>query len=158
MVQSKGYTNVKVAAPTPFESHNQAMAMRNDWPELAGIINKTIAAMTREEHASIRNKWLSIRYEYGIKKIDIVKWVLGVSGIALLFIVFVLIWNKRLKTGVFFRNKTEKELSKNLQLLDDTNVELKKEIVERRQAEQNLRESESRQGKMVANIKVTVIG
>jgi len=109
-IQTKGYTNVKVAAPTPFGNHNQAMAIRSDWPELAGIINKTLASMTPEEHAAIRNKWLSIRYEYGINKVYVLKWVLSVIGIASFIIGFVLIWNKRLKTEVILRKKTEAAL------------------------------------------------
>lgn len=138
-IQTKGYTNVKVAAPTPFDNHNQAMAIRSDWPELAGIINKTLASMTPEEHLAIRHKWLSIRYEYGINKVYVLKWVLGVSGIASLFVVFVLIWNKRLKKEVVSRKKTETELIKNLQLLDYTNVELKREIAERKKVDDELR-------------------
>jgi len=109
-IQTKGYTNVKVAAPTPFGNHNQAMAIRSDWPQLAGIINKTLGSMTPEEHAAIRNKWLSIRYEYGINKVYVVKWVLSVIGIASFMIGFVLIWNKRLKTEVLLREKTETAL------------------------------------------------
>lgn len=91
------------------------MAIRNDWPELAMIINKTLASMTPDEHAAIRNKWLSIRYAYGISKVYILKWILGVLGVASLFFVFVLIWNRRLKTVVVSREKIEKELKKNIQ-------------------------------------------
>ena len=109
-IQSRGYTNIKVAAPTPFDNHNQAMAIRNDWPELASIINKTLSAMTQDEHSAIRNRWLSIRYEFGISKKDLIKWILSIAGVASLFIGFVLIWNKRLKSEVFFRKMIEKNL------------------------------------------------
>jgi len=109
-IQTKGYTNVKVAAPTPFDNHNQAMAIRSDWQELVSIINKSLASMTSEEHAAIRNKWLSIRYEYGINKVYVLKWVLSVTGIACFIIVFVLIWNKRLKTEVILRKNMETAL------------------------------------------------
>ena len=110
IIQSRGYTNIKVAAPTPFDNHNQAMAIRNDWPELASIINKTLSAMTQDEHSAIRNRWLSIRYEFGISKKDLIKWILSIAGVASLFIGFVLIWNKRLKSEVFFRKMIEKNL------------------------------------------------
>ncbi len=113
MIQTKGYTNIKVAAPTPFDNHNQAMAIRSDWPELAGIINKTLAAMTPDEHAAIRNRWLSIRYEYGINKAYVLKWVLGIAGVASFFIGFVLFWNKRLKSEVASRKEIEKALLEN---------------------------------------------
>ncbi|MGD9973141.1 MAG: PAS domain S-box protein, partial [Desulfatirhabdiaceae bacterium] len=119
MIQSRGYTNVKVAAPTPFENHNQAMALRNDWPELAGIINKTLAAMTPDEHAAIRNRWLSVRYEYGISTADVLKWIAGVAGVSLIFIAFVMFWNRRLKAEVAFRKKIEADLRDSENLLND---------------------------------------
>jgi len=112
LIQTMGYTNIKVAAPTPFDNHNQAMAIRNDWPELVGIINKSLAAMTPEEHAAIRNKWLNIRYEYGITKSDVLRWFLGIAGVALLFIGWVLFWNRRLKTEVRDRIRTEQRYMK----------------------------------------------
>ena len=86
------------------------MAIRNDWPELAGIINKTLAAMTPEEHAAIRNKWLAIRYEYGISAADGVQWFIGAAGLAVVLVLFVLFWNRRLKTEVTVRKKIEKAL------------------------------------------------
>ena len=115
MIQSNGYANIKVAAPTPFDNHNQAMAILNDWPELAGIINKTLTAMTPEEHAAIRNKWLTIRYEYGISKADLFRWILGVLGVASVFVLFFLFWNKRLKTEIAFRKQIEENLRENEQ-------------------------------------------
>ncbi len=113
MIQSNGYSNIKVAAPTPFDNHNQAMAIRNDWPELVGIINKTLAAMTPAEHAAIRNKWLTIRYEYGISKADLLKWILGVLGVASVFVLFFLFWNKRLKGEIALRQQIEENLREN---------------------------------------------
>ncbi|MBU0969725.1 MAG: transporter substrate-binding domain-containing protein [Proteobacteria bacterium] len=110
MIQTRGYTNIKVAAPTPFDNHNQAMAIRNDWPELVGIINKTLAAMTPEEHAAIRNKWLAIRYEHGISAEEGVQWLLGAAGFAGVLVLFVLFWNRRLKREVTVRRKIETAL------------------------------------------------
>ena len=66
--------------------------------------------MTPEEHAIIRNKWLSIRYEYGINKVYVLKWVLSVTGIAFVIIGIILIWNKRLKREVVLRKEIETAL------------------------------------------------
>lgn len=119
IIQTRGYTNIKVAAPTPFGNHNQAMAIRSDWPQLAGIINKTLAAMTPEEHAAIRNKWLTIRYEYGIDQTGLYKWVFGSTGVAALFVAVVLFWNRRLKAEVDSRKKVEETLRHRENLLND---------------------------------------
>ena len=112
IIQTHGYTNIKVAAPTPFDNHNQAMAIRNDWPELVSIINKTLASMTPLEHAAIRNTWLNIRYEYGIKKADVFRWVAGIAAVALFFIGWVLFWNRRLNKEVRERIRTEERYKK----------------------------------------------
>ena len=110
MLQAQGYTNVKVAAPTPFGNHNQSMGIRNDWPELVSIINKTLDSMTPGEHAAIRNKWLSMRFEYGISPTDVLKWVAGIIGVAALILVIILLWNRKLSREIQVRKKAEKAL------------------------------------------------
>ncbi len=115
MIQSKGYMNVKVAAPTPFDNHNQAMAIRNDWPELASIINKTLVGMTPDEHATILNRWLSIRYEYGINKTEVIKWGLMIIFLSASILIGILYWNRRLKKEVRQRNRAEEKLKESTQ-------------------------------------------
>ena len=109
-LQKEGYTNVKVAAPTPFDNHNQSMGIRNDWPELVSIINKTLDSMTPEEHAAIRNKWLSVRFEYGISPTDVLKWVSGIIGAAALILVMILLWNRKLSGEIQERKRAEEAL------------------------------------------------
>ena len=110
VIQNKGYTNLKVAAPTPFGTHNNAMAIRSDWPELASIINKALRGFSPEEHAEIRNKWLSVRYEYGIRPLDVLRWILGVSGVSLFILIIILFWNRRLNKEIKRRRILEEVL------------------------------------------------
>lgn len=110
LIQSRGYTNVKIAAPTPFDNHNQAMAMRSDWPELATIINKTLASITPAERAAIQNKWMAIRYEHGLSAADIVKWGGIAAVVAALIIAFITRWNRRLSREIAERKRAEAEL------------------------------------------------
>ena len=109
-LQKEGYTNVKVAAPTPFGNHNQSMGVRNDWPELVSIINKTLDSMTPAEHAAIRNKWLSMRFEYGISPAYVLKWVAGIIGVAALILIMILLWNRKLSREIRVRKKAEEAL------------------------------------------------
>ena len=111
-LQKEGYTNVKVAAPTPFDNHDLSMGIRNDWPELVSIINKTLDSMTPEEHAAIRNKWLSMRFEYGISPAYVLKWVSGIIGVAALILVMILLWNRKLSREIQVRKKAEDALEK----------------------------------------------
>jgi PAS domain S-box-containing protein len=87
LIDKKGLTNVKIAAPTSYGNHELSMGVRKDWPELRGLIDKVLASMPEQEHQQIRSKWLSVRYEHGIQQVDIIKWVLMVVSISLIFII-----------------------------------------------------------------------
>jgi signal transduction histidine kinase len=109
-ISNHGYTNLKVSAPTPFDNHNQAMAMRNDWPELASIISKTLNVIPPGEKTDIINKWMSVRYEHGLEPLDIIKWVGGVSVVSLLIVSAIMIWNRRLRSEILARTAAEDKL------------------------------------------------
>ncbi|RRQ21108.1 diguanylate cyclase [Thiohalobacter thiocyanaticus] len=55
--------NVRVAGDTPY-FNSQAMAVRNDWPILTGILQKALDSISAEQHKSIYNRWMSIRFEH----------------------------------------------------------------------------------------------
>ncbi len=110
IIMNQGFTNVKVAAPTPFGSHDQAMAVRNDWPELVGIINKTLDSFSPEEVGAIQNRWLSVRYEHGVSAGDILKWVLLVSLFFLTILILSLLWNRKLQQEIGARKSAEELL------------------------------------------------
>ena len=57
LMDHHGFYNLKVTASTPFGSHDQAMGVRKDWPELASIINKGLKAISPEQRIAIEQKW-----------------------------------------------------------------------------------------------------
>ncbi len=109
LIQKNGLTNLKIAAPTPYNNYNLYIAVRSDWPELVGILNKALDAIPPERHSAIRNNWLSVRYEYGLQTIDILKWVLLVVSIATIILAVFWAWNRRLKGEIAERKKAKKE-------------------------------------------------
>ncbi|MBN1488208.1 MAG: transporter substrate-binding domain-containing protein [Anaerolineae bacterium] len=109
IIKEEGFTNLKIAAPTPFEDHDQAMGIRDDWPELAGIIDKSLAAMTVEQHAAIRNRWLAVRYEHGLSKRDFWIRTAQVVGATFALLLAVLFWNNRLQKEIKERTKELEE-------------------------------------------------
>ena len=113
LIQKNGLTNLKIAAPTPYGNYNLHMAVRKNLPELLGIINKTLDVIPPEKHIEIRNKWLSIRYEHGINKTDVIKWILIIIFFSVGILTMVLIWNKRLKKESYERKLTEEKLRVN---------------------------------------------
>ena len=57
-----GISNVKVGGTTPY-AMDLRMGIRKDWPELVTILNKYLNALTEEDIARIRHKWLTVKYD-----------------------------------------------------------------------------------------------
>ena len=112
LMQKNGLTNLKIAAPTPYGNYNLHMAVRTDLPILLGLINKAIDAIPPERHMEIRSKLLSVRYEYGISKTDVLEWVLAITFFSAGILIVVLIWNRKLKKEIFERKLAEEALKK----------------------------------------------
>ncbi len=116
-IREQGLSNLKVAAPTEYNNYDLYIAVRSDWPELVSIINKTLGAITPAQHSAIRNQWLSIRYEHGVKTWDVLRVILILTLIASLIITIILRWNRRLAREIETRKKTEEELKEALENL-----------------------------------------
>ncbi|MFC1673930.1 PAS domain-containing protein [Pseudomonadota bacterium] len=110
LINRWGFSNVKVAAPTPFGGHNQAMGIRKDWPELVSLMDRFLAVMTPQEHSKITNRWLSVRYEYGVDWPFVLKIIGTIVGIGFLVITIILVWNRRLQMEVKRRQEAEARL------------------------------------------------
>jgi len=131
LILKNGWTNLKVAAPASMRDHSFSYGSRKDWPELSSIINKGLDTIAPDEKMAIRNKYLSIRYEYGISGAVVLKWVLGVAGGGLGIVFFFLFWNRSLAIKV--RERTAE--------LERSNKTLAVEVAERNKAEKSLLES-----------------
>jgi PAS domain S-box-containing protein len=74
---------------------------------LTSIVDKALTSITEEEKTAIRNKYLAIKYNQGIDKAEVLKWVLlvggGAAGIVFLFI----FWNVRLRKETQLRTRSE---------------------------------------------------
>jgi signal transduction histidine kinase len=64
-IGQSGLTQIKIAGETPFV-YRLGMAVRDDWPILAGILQKGIEAIPVAERDAIYRDWISIRYEHSI--------------------------------------------------------------------------------------------
>ena len=97
LIQNKGFANLKVAAPTSYSNYDLRLAVRNDWPELIGILNKCLAAITPQQHDEIRQKWFSVRFEHGIDTARLWKLGLQIGGAAGIILVVVFLWNMHIR-------------------------------------------------------------
>ena len=60
IIQKRGFSDLRVAAPSPFGEQSLSMSNRKDWPELTSIINKALVSITEEEKTAIRNKYVAL--------------------------------------------------------------------------------------------------
>jgi len=63
LIQNKNLANLKVAAPADLPPMELRFGFRKDWPQMAAIFSKAMAAMTPQEHTAIAQHWVSVRYE-----------------------------------------------------------------------------------------------
>lgn len=108
LIKSLGITNLKYITVDSSETQALYFAVRNDWPELAGILNKGLAAVTEEEKIAIRNKWIGIQESPDYSKIIQIAQVSG-AVIALIIAVSVF-WIIRLRKEVVKRKAAQAEL------------------------------------------------
>lgn len=109
-INHHGFTNLKIASPTIYENTKIGFAVTKDWTILRNIIQKVINQIPQEKHNKIRNKWISVQYEYGINKDKITTYVIYASILVLVLFSLILLWNKSLKKEIEKRKKIEKEL------------------------------------------------
>ena len=62
LIQKLSLTNLKVAAHVSPEPETLAFAVRNDWPILADILNKTLNTITETEKKEILNRWIPVQF------------------------------------------------------------------------------------------------
>ncbi|MBN2645442.1 MAG: PAS domain S-box protein [Desulfuromonadaceae bacterium] len=87
LIQINGLANLKIAAPSGYKDIKQTYAVRKDWPQLAVLLDKAFASFSREDHERIKNRWLSVRYEHGIRLDDVIYGLTAVLSLALVVIV-----------------------------------------------------------------------
>ncbi len=148
LIQKRGLSNLRVVAPTPYGDHVLSMGNRNDWPELTTMIDKALASITEAEKTAIRDKYVALRYEQGMNKARVVKWVLiacfGASGVVLFFV----IWNRSLAGRVKQRTIA----------LESTAESLKTEIAERNRTETALQNSRRFTDNLIETANVMIVG
>ena len=104
LIKEGGFTNLKYITINTRDKQSLHFAVRNDWPELVGIINKGLESITQEEKIAINNKWIGVENEidYGL--------VFQIIALILSFLMISVFWTVRLKKEVSKRIIIEEEL------------------------------------------------
>ncbi len=108
LIEKNGLANLKIAAPTSYEYYDLCIAVRKDWPQLTGIMEKVIASFTVEDHNAIRQKWLSVRYEKRFDPVFVRRLVFLAGAGFLIFLGLVFLRNRQIRQREErFRSLTE---------------------------------------------------
>lgn len=108
-------TNLKIAAQTPY-IYDMAFGVRKDWPLLASALDKALASLSKEEVNAITGRWATIEYRPGIDW----KLVGPFAGAVLVVVVFVVIWNRRLRNSIRERKRIQLELQEQARVLENS--------------------------------------
>lgn len=101
-IGQSGLTQVKVVGDTPYD-YRVSMAVGGDHPVLAGILDKALAAIPKQQRDAIYNEWVSIRYQHGVDYRLL--WQVVAAGVLVLLVI--LYWNRRLVREVERRRRAE---------------------------------------------------
>ena len=106
-----GLSNLKVAAPIDDVEKRVHFAVREDWPELAGIINKGLAGIPLAERQAILDRWVNVEFERGLDPAKVWRTTLqAIAGAAFLGII-VAFYLYRLRREIRKRQKLQDELA-----------------------------------------------
>ena len=62
IAESRGYTNIRVAAPTPYH-YDLAFGVRKDWPELRDLLERGLASIDEGVRSRIHHRWLGMELD-----------------------------------------------------------------------------------------------
>lgn len=110
----KGFSNLRVAAPTGWKDNGIALATPKEYSVLRDIAQKVFDAIPQATHSEIRQKWISNDYGEGFFRKRFVYLTLLYGGIMLLIIVVFVIWTKTLKKQIRLRRTSEIQLMESL--------------------------------------------
>jgi ABC-type amino acid transport substrate-binding protein/signal transduction histidine kinase/ActR/RegA family two-component response regulator len=104
------YPNLKITGVADLPPEPSLYAVRKDYPELVGILNKGIKSIPKERFDAIIQKWSKIRVEYRTNWHEITKWAAIIGGAFFLILGLTLFWNRRLAREVDIRKQSEEAL------------------------------------------------
>ncbi|GAB4253523.1 ATP-binding protein [Deferrisoma sp.] len=94
-----GITNLRVAGMSGFE-WNLRFGVRSDWPELASLLDKALAAIPPAEHEAIRRRWIGLIEPPWYRRPAVWGTALGVVGGLGVLLGLVVAWNRALARQV----------------------------------------------------------
>ena len=124
-IQNLRITNLKIAAPSELDNIKLTMGIREDWPILQSIIQKTLNTISNEEKDAINQRWIKFKYEPGVAHNVIIRWAVIIALCGLLIFALIFFWTRRLQREIQARKKIEEERNALIDQLKQTLREVK---------------------------------
>lgn len=158
-IEKNNITNLKIAGRVG-PAYEFSMASRKDMPILLDILQRGLDSITEEEQRLLRDKWLRLEQVPFYRTRIFWTWVSAVAAVTMGLFVLILVWNKLLKRQVTLTTQElrvelserkraeakleeahaqlEKRVEERTHELAAANMQLGREVAERRQAEQEV--------------------
>jgi signal transduction histidine kinase len=122
IIKTRGLTNLRITGILP-QNYNLRYAVRSDWPELAGILEKGIASLTPADLQSINDRWIRIDYANVVRWDIILKTAAAILLGAAIVIALIIMRARRLAYELAQRLRLQGELEESHGRLAQLNEE-----------------------------------
>lgn len=124
-----GIANLKVNAAFDMQDNGQRFGVRKDWPQLAKLLDKALAAIPATQQAQIWQHWIPIHADE-IQRLSrptlasrLFPWLLGLIALSIVGYLVVLLWNRQLKHELS-RRRADLERSQAIAHLGDWSMDV----------------------------------
>ncbi len=100
---------LKVAATTPYKVE-LCMGVRKDWPELASILDKALAALPKQARKSFYDGWVNVHVHSQMDWGAVWRWGLIIGLVAATVLTVIVVWNRRLAQEIAERKLAQQQL------------------------------------------------
>ena len=106
-IRELNLTNLELRGETGLSTSEFRFAVRQDWPQLVGLLDLALEQVNHEEREAIKERWLPPLTVFNWRRLLQLGWpyLLGLFGL----IIFVLVWNRRLSVQIVERRRAEAE-------------------------------------------------
>ncbi len=119
LAKTNGITNLRYIPIDSQAPQSLYFAVRDDWPELVGILNKALNAIDEESRLAISDKWINVETNADFSGILRIIGIAG--GLTLLILLVSFFWILRLRKEIRMRRQAQSELEKAKREADEAN-------------------------------------
>ncbi|MDH3584506.1 MAG: diguanylate cyclase, partial [Phycisphaerae bacterium] len=154
-IHKEAITNLRIAGESGYV-YRMGFAARSDWPMLQQILDKALAAIGSAQREELFSKWVRLEESPPLVTARMIVTFLAVLVMVGLILGAVLGWNRVLRHKVAQRTRELEDVNTNLEQTVETRTEalatanqgLRREVLDRRQAQALLAESQERLGRV----------